>query len=94
MITDDGRTDPEQPLHLFIAGAVGGHQVEMNPVLDALALGHDDEKDMRAFAFRGLEDRLGVTGLVVRMHRPSGDLAPESGEQVRVGTVDRDVSQL
>src|SRR5215217_6810357 len=93
VVGDQGGADPEQPLDLLVAGPVVGHQVQVDPVLDRLGLGHGDEQQP-GLAVRPGQEPLGVARLVgvVGVLLVAGDLAPELDQGIRVGAVEGDVA--
>jgi hypothetical protein len=94
VVVEQGGAEADRPLDLLVAGAADGGQVEVEAVLHRLGLGHLDEEEPRGGG-RGLHDRGRVAGLVVVVHRPSEQLAPELRDVVRVaGGVHRDAVDL
>src|SRR5215469_1551358 len=93
-------TQVEQATDLFLLLAVGRVDVEVEPVLDGLALGHMREcqrrghwaKAVLAFRHHGRANCdyfvVRVADLVVK------DRAPEPGESLGIGTVDRKLGEF
>jgi hypothetical protein len=93
-------TEVEQSADLFVLLAVGRVDVQVEPVLDGLALGHARERQRRwhrANAFLAFRNQRGANGdnfVVLVLHLVVKDRAPEPGETVRIGTVDLQLGEL
>ena len=91
-VVDQGGAGREQPVDLLVHGAVGRPEVEVDAVLDRLALGHLDEQHPLA-AVRGEDHALLVAGQVgvARVLGEAQDLAPPDRLVVGVAGVDAGV---
>src|SRR5215813_15497545 len=93
-------TQVEQATDLFALLPVGWVDVEVEPVLDGLALGHVRECQRRwhrakvVLAFRHHGGANCDNSVVFVLHLVVKDRAPEPGETVGIGTVDRKLGEL
>src|SRR5262249_30595476 len=93
-------TQIEQATDLFVLLPVGWVDVEMEPVLDGLSLGHVRECQRRwhwtgvLLAFRHQRGANCDNSVVFVLHLVVKDRAPEPGETAGIGTVDRKVGEL
>src|SRR4051812_29563714 len=93
-------TDVEQATDLFVLLPVGWVDVEVEPVLDGLALGHARECQRRwhratmVLAFRHHGGADCDNSVVFLLHLVVEDRAPELRETVGIGTVDRELGEL
>src|SRR5215471_10540642 len=93
-------TEAEQATDLFVLLPVGWADVEVEPVLDGLALGHVRKCQRRwhraqvvlAFRHHGRANR--DNSVVFVLHLVVKDRAPEPGETAGIGTVDRKLGEL
>jgi hypothetical protein len=92
-ISDLSSTEGQDPLDLFIARAVDGPQVEMNPVLHLFRFGHLDEQHLSP-AVSGDDQAFLITGFVgiVRILRHVQNLGPPHRLRVGVTGIDRCVA--
>src|SRR5215470_7013624 len=93
-------TQAKQAADLFALLPVGWVDVEVEPVLDGLALGHVRECQRRwhrakaVLAFRHHGGANCDNSVVLVLHLVVKDRAPEAGETVGIGTVDRKLGEL
>ncbi len=93
-------TEVEQATDLFVLLPVGWVEVEVEPVLDGLALGHVRECQRRwhwarvVLAFRHQRGANCDNSVVFVLHLVVKDRAPEPGETAGIGTVDRKLGEL
>jgi hypothetical protein len=93
-------TQVEQATDLFVLLPVGWVEVEVEPVLDGLALGHVHEGQRRrhwarvVLAFRRHRRANGDNSVVFVLYLIGKDRAPEPGETAGIGTVDRKLGEL
>ncbi len=89
MVLELLRAQGDQALDLLVPGAVLRHQVEVDPVLDLLALLDPDEEQRDALR---VDLDLRVTGHVALAQGAVHHLRPEHREGVGVGAVERHMS--
>jgi site-specific DNA recombinase len=93
-------TERDEPRDLFVLLPVGWVDVDVEPVLDGLALGHVRESQRwwhRArvvLAFRHCRRANRDNSVVFVLHLVVKDRAPEPGETAGIGTVDRKLGEL
>src|SRR5215471_6145511 len=93
-------TEAEQATDLFVLLPVGWADVEMEPVLDRLALGHVRKRQHRwhrATAVPAVRHHRRANGdhpVVFVLHLVAKDRAPEPGQTAGIGTVDRQLGEL
>ena len=93
-------TQAEQPADLLVLLPVGRVDVEVDPVLDDLALGHEREGQRRwhraaaVLAIRHLRRADCDQPVLFVLHHVAKDRAPEPGQTAGVGAVDRKLGEL
>src|SRR5690606_3847921 len=90
VVSDQRGADPEQALHLLVAGAVLWHEVEVHAVLDRLRFRHRNEDHADAVVGDQPADRVAGEVRVLRILLPARHLAPELGQAEVIGAVDAD----
>src|SRR5215472_14243980 len=100
-VVDEHRgTEPDEPRDLLVLGTVGWADVEVDPVLNGLALGHVRECQRRwhratlVLAFGHQRGANRDKSVVFALHLVVKDRAPEPGEAAGIGTVDRKLGEL
>src|SRR5215469_7354293 len=93
-------TQAEQATDLFVLLSVGWVEVEVEPVLGGLALGHVRECQRRwhwatvVLALRNHRGANGDSSVVFALHLVVKDRAPEPGETAGIDAVDRKLGEL
>jgi hypothetical protein len=92
VILNQGGAQPDQPLDLFLAGAIDRLEIQMEAVLHGARLGHRNEQHRRptGTAWKGRRDE--HFWVVVAEYVPAERFSPERGQALGVGAIDGDVA--
>ncbi len=91
-VRDKLGSQAQQSLDFFIPRSVLWLKIQVQPVLDLLALGNGKEQQAWPAALSGAHEYLRDLGPVVLVEDPSQDLCPKGPESVGIGAVELDIA--